>query len=73
MGCKYGREAGVDCEGLLWWQGPGVMPVHVHLSDGVCNALSFPFFFLFSDFNQEQMCEQANELEPSETTVRAEV
>lgn len=33
----------------------------------------FPFFFLFSDFNQEQMSEQADELETSETTVRTEV
>ena len=23
MGCECGREAEVDCEGLLWWQGAG--------------------------------------------------
>lgn len=40
---------------------------------GCAKCISFPFFFLFSGFNQEQMSEQANELETSETTVQAEV
>lgn len=40
---------------------------------GCAKRIRFPFFFLFSDFNQEQMSEQAGELETSEVTVRAEV
>lgn len=38
-------------------------------TEGARDAPSGLFFFLFSDFNQEQMSEQANELETSETTV----
>lgn len=73
---SVGEDNGVDCEGLLRGvnvgggrRGDWNLRVHVHLSEGVQNAPSCPFFFLFSDFNQEQMSERANELETSETTV----
>jgi hypothetical protein len=60
-----GRENGGEkgCAGL--WG----MCKSVHLSEAVRKASSFSFFSFSSDFNQEQMSEQADELETSAATV----
>lgn len=45
----------------------------MHVREAVRSAETFFLVSFSSDFNQEQMCEGADELETSVTTVRAEV
>ena len=70
MGPECGWGQGADCEGPLGHERERVGKCEaMSWTEGARNAPSGLFLFLFADFNQEQMSEQANGLETSETTV----